>query len=206
MIVRVVAAGFLGGLAVFGAAFAGHVTFGWPERQFRSLAGEEKVKDILADTKTAPGIYMFPLFPRPVAKEDRPAAEKAFAEAYRKGPAGLLILHPPGEDPMTGRTLAREFASNVGTCLLAAWVVSLLAPGRSFATRLFVVVAMSLFAWGSIVVSYGIWYQFPWSFVADELFNALLEGVVGGFVIASIVRVRRTVAYPTGGTIGPEAA
>jgi hypothetical protein len=187
-VLRIIVAGFLGGLAVFNAGYAGHVIFGWPERNIHSLPNATPFKQIIADQKVALGIYTIPAFPQNSAAEDRQAREKAFNEEYRQGPNAMIVIQPAGQDPMTGQTLANEFGTNVACCLLASWIVSLLAPTRSFATRLFVVVAMALFAWISVVVSYGIWYRFPLPFVLDELFNNLLEGTVAGLVIATIVR------------------
>ncbi len=187
-VIRIIAAGFLGGLAVFNASFAGHVVFGWPERQFNTFPDEPRTKQFLADQKLPPGIYNVPHFVMNGPAEEQEARQKAYDDAYRQGPAAILIMQPTGEDPMTGQTLANEFGTNVAGCLLAAWIVSLLAPTRSFATRLFVVVAISLIGWISIVVSYGIWYRFPFLFVLDELFNHLLEGTVAGLVIATLVR------------------
>ncbi|MBY0587270.1 hypothetical protein K2X85_08850 [bacterium] len=187
-VIRVVLAGVLAGAAVFNAGFAGHVVFGWPERNIGGILSEDKIREVFSAEKVAPGMYFFPDMNPDLPPEQRADQEKVLQEKYKQGPSGMLVIHPPGSALNMNQFLSREFATNVGCYLLAAWVVSLLAPQRSFATRIFVVMAISLFSWLSIVVSYGIWYRFTLPFVMDELFNALLEGAVGGLVIALIIR------------------
>jgi hypothetical protein len=193
-VIRVLLAGFLAGVAVFNAAFAGHVIFGWPERHVGAILAEDKVKQVLTDQKVPPGMYFFPRMPMNLPPEQLAQEEKVFQEKYKQGPSGMLLVNPPGSEMNMASMLGPEFGSNVACYLLAAWIVSLLAPSRSFATRVFVVIAISLFAWSSIVVSYGIWYRFTLPFVMDELFNALLEGAVGGLVIALIIPPRKELA------------
>jgi hypothetical protein len=37
------------------------------------------------------------------------------------------------------------------------------------------------------VASQGIWWQFPWPFIRDELLGVILEWCIGGAAIAAII-------------------
>lgn len=184
---RVIFAGMIGGALVFFCGFVAHMIFNWSGRTFSQLPDEGTFRTFFADQRLQPGIYMFPA----MSQADKSEAEwNRVAALYKTGPNALIVVHPTGQEMMDGSTLGMEFLSNVIAALLAAWVVSLLGSQQGFLTRCAVVVAIGLFAWFSIAVSFQIWYRFPWPFIRDELLCALMEWAVAGIAIAAIVRSR----------------
>ena len=187
--VRILLAGVLGGIVVFVCGAVEHMVFGWGGREFQQLKNDSAIADVLKGQQLEHGIYMFPGMLKDVPKEQ---AEKDFTERYKTGPNGLLVIDRTGEEPMGPQQLGFEALSNILAALIAAWIVSLLAPTTDFYTRWLVVFCLGLMAWLSLSASYAIWYRFPWPFIRDELFCALFEWGVAGLVIAAIAKPAKT--------------
>jgi hypothetical protein len=187
MWIRILIAALTGGVLVFVMGATNHMAFQLLDRTFMTLPDEAKVADALQSSGAKPGIYSLPGHPSARDMQDE-VKMKALNERYKAGPSGVIIVAPTGQDMMTGETLFKEFATNTIAALLAAWVVSLMAPETGFVRRWFAVIGMGLMGWFSLVASYGIWYRFPHDFVHDEFLCALLEWGVAGLAIAAIVR------------------
>jgi hypothetical protein len=190
MCVRVLAAGIVAGLLVFGAGAFEHMVLGWSARTMSTLPSETAAADFVRGQKLEPGIYGFPDHPANLSDLSAEEKERVMNEVndrYKAGPNGWIIVGPTGEDMMGGKQFGGEIASNILGALIAAGIVSLLAP-RGFAVRWAVVVLMGIFGWLSISASHYLWYRFPGLWVRDELLAALLEWGVAGLAIAAIVR------------------
>jgi hypothetical protein len=124
------------------------------------------------------------------ADERDPVKMSEANERYKTGPAGLLLVMPPGHDLMTADMLFMEWFSNTLAALAAAWVISLMGADVGYDRRCGAVIAIGVVGWIAITASYGIWYHFSHEFVHDELFCVLLEWSVAGAAIAGIVRRR----------------
>jgi hypothetical protein len=112
----------------------------------------------------------------------------ALNEAYKKGPAALVVVAPTGQDAMGPMQLGGEFATNVFCALLAAAIVAMIRPDAGFAGRWAAVFLMGLMTWVAINASYYLWYRFPLLWVRDELLCTMTEWAVAGIAIAAIVR------------------
>ena len=66
-------------------------------------------------------------------------------------------------------------------------------PGLGFVVRWSFVVLMGVFTWVCANASYHIWWHFPFPFVLDELYCALIEWGLAGIAIAAIVVPRERV-------------
>src|SRR5436190_21334428 len=180
--VRILVAGLVGGILVFFMGFVEHELLGWSARTFLRLEKNAEFRDYLRGDKLGPGMYPFPQMP----KDKTPAETERFSKEWKPGPSGFLIVAPPGDLNM-GKMLGGEFISNVIASLIAAWIVSLISADKTFLWRWKAVVLMGIFGWMSIVASQGIWWQFPWPFIRDELLCTILEWCVGGAAIAGLV-------------------
>lgn len=187
MWLRILLAGLVGGILAFFMGFVSHALLGLQGRAFQNIPDSETFIDQVRSRTLKPGLYWFPDMPTGEDHNDK-AKMDAANEHYKIGPAGMLLIVPTGNDMMTLETLMKEFATNVVSALLAAWIVSLMGADIGFGRRWFAVVVMGTFAWTSLTVSYGIWYHFPHTFVHDELWCSLLEWSVAGLAIAAIVR------------------
>lgn len=193
MFFRVGLGGLLGGVAVFLGGFVTHMAFNWSGRTFSQLANEPEIRKVFTDGGVKPGIYMFPSMAHDLPSDKMESEWNRVNELYKQGPAAFVVVHPTGNDMMSGTTLGLEFATNVIAALFAAAVVAQFGAERGFLTRWLAVVGIGVLTWFSVTASYGIWYRFPWPFVRDELLIALVEWSLAGLAIAAVVRPRRPV-------------
>ena len=184
---RIILGGLIGGVLVFCMGAFNHMVLGLQGRTLHNLPDSDSFIDHVKGRALKPGLYMFPDMPTGESGND---AEKyrAANDAYKKGPAGMLLIVPTGQDMMTGEILGKEFATNTIAAFIVAWIVSLIAADVGFVRRWLAVVLMGAFAWFSLAASYGIWYRFPHDFIHDEFLCAIIEWGVAGLAIAAIVR------------------
>ncbi len=183
---RVLVGGIVGGIVAFGWGAASHMFLGIHDQDFRQVENESKLVDAVRDSVKEPGIYYFPWMD-PADHGDE-AKEKAFTEKYRAGPNGILVRGRDGEDPMSPRELALEFASSVVAALIASIVVAAVGSRCGGVSKVLLVALLGVFAWTSQNASYMIWYRFPKSIEVPELIDAAAEWFLAGIAIAAIVR------------------
>jgi len=186
---RLVLAGLLGGVVFFMCGAVEHMVFQWVDSQIKRLPSETAMTEFVKGQQLQPGIYVFPDMPPAGTPADQ--KEKVYNETnerYKQGPNGLLVVGPTGQDMMDARVMGSEAATNVGMALIAAWILTLLAPGTNYYTRWLIVFLMGVAAWLSMDASYAIWYRFPWPFIRDQLLCAMFEWGVAGLVIAAIAK------------------
>ncbi len=184
MSMRILLGGVLGGLVIFFVSAFTHTVLNWGGRNIGKLPDEEEFTRAFSQQNAASGIYDFPHVAFDASLKD----QEKYNEVYKKGPAGLVVVFPTGEEMMSPQMLGKELATNILGALLMAWIVSQFAPEKTFSVRLLAVIAMGMFAWLAVDASYLIWYRFSQAFVTDALFNGLLENLAAGLVIAAIVR------------------
>jgi len=195
MALRIILGGLIGGVLVFFMGAFNHMVLGLQGRTLHNLPDSASFVENLQGRSLKPGLYLFPDMPTGESGND-PEKYKAANEAYKKGPAGMLLIVPTGHDMMTGETLGKEFATNTIAALIVAWIVSLMAADVGFLRRWLAVFLLGAFAWFSLAASYGIWYRFPHDFIHDEFLCSIIEWGVAGLAIAAIVR-RPRVATPS---------
>jgi len=181
--VRILIAGIVGGILVFFMGFVEHELLGWGSRTFSAVPHDDQFREQVKAHNLSPAMYAFP--PMPKDKTD-PAQMDDFIKKWTTGPSGFLIVAPPGDMNM-GLILGLELLTCTIAALIAAWIVSLISADKTFLWRWKVVVLMGIFGWVSIVASYGIFWQFPWPFIRDDLLCTILEWCVGGAAIAAII-------------------
>ncbi len=184
MSMRILLGGVLGGLVIFFVSAFTHTVLNWGGRNIGKLPDEEEFTRAFSQQNAASGIYDFPHVAFDASLKD----QEKYNEVYKKGPAGLVVVFPTGEEMMSPQMLGKELATNILGALLMAWIVSQFAPEKTFSVRLLAVIAMGMFAWLAVDASYLIWYRFSQAFVTDALFKGLLENLAAGLVIAAIVR------------------
>lgn len=181
--VRIIVAGLVGGILVFFVGFFEHAVLNWGGREIYNLPGDADFRNQFKGRTLPPAIYTFPGMP----KDNSAAEQRRFEAEWGAGPSGLLVIAPQGAPAMSGTTVLLEFVTNIIAGLIAAWIVSLISAEKTFLWRWKVVVLMAIFGWVSLTASYGIWYQFPWPFIRDDLLCTILEWCIGGAAIAGIV-------------------
>lgn len=188
---RVLLAGILGGIALFGGGAISHMVLTLESRKISRLPDESAVSEFVSQQKLDATIYGYPQidpqFDR-LSSADQKVEFERVNNAYRQGPAGYLIVAPTGEDMAGPRQFISELVSDILAATLAAFIAAHLSSYASFLRRWLLIALMAPVAWLSLLYSYSIWYRFPLPFVLDGLFGALVEWVLAGAVIAAVVR------------------
>lgn len=188
--VRILLAGIAGGVIAFVCGAVEHMVFNWQDRAFRDLPNETALMEFLKKEVPEAGIYSFPDMPANTPNDQWDKAYADLNERYKKGPNGILLIGPTGQDMMGPKQLLLEGLSVFLVALIAAWIVASLAADADYIKRWSVVLMIGIAAWLSISVSHGIWYRFPDAFVRDEFLCAIFEWGVAGLAIAAIAKPR----------------
>lgn len=189
---RILLAGILAGILIFVGGFLGHMVFGWVGRTISQLPDEAAMVAFFETQKLPAGVYGFPEMPKDFsarAKDEQEKIWKEIGERYKRGPSAFMIVAPAGEEMMSTSTLFKEFVSNVILGILMATILSLVPGG--FSRKFTVALMLGFCHWLAINYSYHIWYRYPWPWVRDELFGAILESALAGVAIGLIVRDKK---------------
>src|SRR5687768_16168707 len=146
MWLRIVLAGLIGGILLFGMGATNHIVFQLQGRTLLNMTDSETFAEHLKARGLKHGLYVYPDMPTPAEHSDA-AKMAAINERYKAGPSGMLLIAHPGEDMMSLGTLGKELATNVIAALMAAWIISLAGPDVGFARRWFAVVLIGVIAW-----------------------------------------------------------
>ncbi len=181
---QILIAGVLAGVVVFVWGAVWHVLLPFGQAGFRHAANEQTIMSTLKQSLSEPGMYVMPgIDPN---RKHTDSEELAWQQRYAAGPTALLVYHPSGEKPMSAQQLLIELASDIAAALLAALLLSQIAG--PFGKRVGLVAALGLFAWLTISLSYWDWYRFPFTFVAAEGVEQVIAWLLGGLVLAKMVR------------------
>lgn len=187
---RVVIAGILGGLTMFVWLFVAHEFLPLGELGVGEIPNEAPVLGAMQAAIPQAGLYLFPglgLGPSPTLQQ-RNAAMPAYIKKYEQSPHGLLVYHPASGAFPFGAALAREGCLNVLEGLLAAWLLSWAAAGRSYSARAGFVVILGTLAAVTTNVEYWNWYQFPGTYVAGYMVTQIIGFTLLGLVVAAFVK------------------
>lgn len=173
---RLPIAALLGGIVLFFWGFVSHMILPVGEMGHEMAINEDVVMAALKEGLPAKeGVYHVPGL-APDKYEDA-AATAAYSAKAVANPNAVIFYQPVGRDGMAmGPQLGKEFATNVVSALLAAWILALAPFG--FGKRVVIATALGLFAWLVISVPYWNWYRFP----AGLTLGSLIGNVVGWFL------------------------
>ncbi len=191
---RLVVAALGGGVLMFLCGAVAHVGLGLESRAMRALPGEGPFRDTLRAMPLTPGMYQYPSMADWEGGDgDAGARDLALAAEWKKGPSGILLVAPTGEEPMGAYQLGGELASNCLAAALAALALVLQGPA-GFARRWVGLMLLAPVAWLSLTLSHHLWYRFPLSFTVDGLVVALVEWAVAGAFMAWMLTGQRPAA------------
>ena len=187
---RIIAAAIIGGIVVFAWGAFSHMVLPIGELGLASLPEEERMLAPMKGSITERGFYMFP----GTSAHPDEAELKEWEARYKAGPRGVVVYDPSGGPAMGGGQLGSEFASGVGGALVLAIVLSAIGccwrgAGRA-AHGALVGLAMGVFAWLAVDVSYMVWYRFPAMFAAAGLIDQGVGWALAGGVIGLVVKKR----------------
>ena len=192
---RILVAGILGGLALFVWEFVAHMALPLGEAGMSALPNEAAALATFKDVKQD-GLYFFPgggYRSDMTSAEKQQAMEKAAAMMAAGSPGGLLVLHPNGMRGMTPGQLGTQFAADVCSMLLAAFVVAQIGAS-SFGSRLVVTILLSLIPALRSHIPLWNWYGFPATYTMAQITMDVVGFAVGGAIVAKMVQVRARAA------------
>ncbi len=121
-----------------------------------------------------------------MSREASQSEKQAWEAKVKEGPVGVLIIQPSGGEAMSPRQLGTEFATNVVSALLAAFLLTFVRSG--YWGRVLFVTLLGVFGFVTISIPYWNWYGFPVDFTIAEAIDQVAGWFLAGLVLASIVR------------------
>ncbi len=179
-------AALAGGLILFVWSFLAWVILPLHTSSIKSIPNEDAAISMLQQSLSAKSVYIFPT--NPGMKAD-PAAMAAWEEKVRRGPNGMLIYNPGGEDPTMTNQMIMGFVLDVLSALLAAWFLARsTAVASSYVARvaycgmlgIFVSVFSHLMNWN--------WMGTPADFTTGLIVDAIFSWILAGLAIAAIIK------------------
>ena len=181
---RKIVAGLLGGLAAFIWSTIAHTVLPLGEAGVSTLPNETAVLTSLQSEIKQHGLYLFP-----APTEETNQSPEAMMAKYRASPSGILVYNPPGRDFSFPRLLGVEAAGTLFAGLIAA---ALLGRGPiTIAGGALLGANLGIFTWLCVSLSYWNWYDFPRDYVWAEGADQIVGWLLGGIVIALVLRRER---------------
>ncbi len=179
---RVLLSGIVGGILIFGWGYVVHAILPFGRMGLSEVPDEAKWQATLDGAIDQPGLYFFPWAKAKPTKEEL----AAWAEKWKAGPSGLLVLQAKGKDPTDKRTLGIEAGSNILFALIASWILTLAAA--TYAARVAIVTMLGILSWLAVDVSLWNWYGFPTDYLLGQLADHAGGALIAGLAMAAIMR------------------
>jgi hypothetical protein len=177
---RVVIAGVLGGIVMFGWGAVSWTMIPW--HSVGKLSDEAEVVGALKDSAATDGVYFAPAMPE--GEEDAQAED--WELRYAEGPLAFIAYRRAGKDADMTMSLVRGFALSFLSVLLAAAMLATARLRGWFGRFLFVVGFGLLAAIGEGY--YWNYFAFPDDWTAAMAADHIVAWALAGLVLASIVR------------------
>jgi hypothetical protein len=145
---------------------------------------EDTVMAALKANVQADGLYFYPGID--MSKKMSDQEEAAWTAKYKAGPAGLLLYHPTGGEPMQAKLLVVEFVADVVCALIAVIIIA--GTGGGVLYRATIVAMLGLFAWFTLSVSQWNWYGFPFKWIMLDVIDQVAGWFLAGMVMAKLVK------------------
>ena len=188
---NIIIGGIVGGITLFFWGWMAWTVLPLHTASVRPIENEDRVVEVLSSNLGAHGVYSFPSMPREedVSAEEQQLATDEWAKKYQRGPIGMIIYDPHGNDPyMTGQMLS-GFGINLLSAMLAVWLLSRsTAFSGSFIARVaycgVLGVLISIF---SHLTNWN-WLGFPLDYTTAMMTDTVIGWVLAGIGIAAIVK------------------
>jgi hypothetical protein len=154
---------------------------------FSRIPDEQRVVTTLQGSLAADGLYFFPGpdFSGRATPEETAAWERRFLA----GPTGMIVYHPAGSLPVSGRKLVVQLLADMIAAAVAVHVARRM-RGNVWANALGVGL-LGVFAIASVATIYWNWYGFPQAFFVAQCIDMIAGWSLTGVAIAAIVTGRR---------------
>lgn len=175
-----------GGIILFVWSFLAWVILPLHAPTLHEIPDEDAIIAVLKPALSSKAVYAFPHNPGMSADQ---AAQNAWTEKSRRGPGGMIIYDPAGQDPMMSGAMITGFIIDFLSALVVAWLLARsTAVSSSYLGR---VAFCGMFAIFAIVFNYLTmwnWMGFPADFTTALSVDALIAWLLAGLAIAAIVK------------------
>lgn len=176
----------IGAVLVFVLSSIWHVATPLGEVGVQNLPNEAILAPALRLGISQPGFYFFPGMTKTkgMSREQQQAEMQRYAEAYKRGPTGILIYTPGGEEINYGKLLANQFLVGLVCAFFIAWILAVTAAGTTYGQR--VSIALFVAAFGGVLVpaEYWNWYNFPTDYTVTYTAGIIVTWGLTGVVMA----------------------
>jgi hypothetical protein len=154
---------------------------------FSRMPDEQSAIKALQGLLDKDGLYFFPSpdFSGRATREETAAFERRFLA----GPTGMIVYHPAGSSPVSGRKLAVQFLGDTVAAAIAVFVI--VRTGGGIWAGASTVGLLGVFAVASVATIYWNWYGFPDAFFVAQCTDVIVGWSLTGLAIAAIVGGRR---------------
>jgi hypothetical protein len=171
----------LSAVVVFIASSLIHMVLTYHRSDYKKVPNEDRALAALRAEGLTPGVYIFPHAPS--AKE---MGSPEMMEKYKRGPVGMLTVHPSAP-PAMPKFLAQWFVFSVVVGVFVAYVTGrTVAPGAPYLLIFRIAGTVAFLAYAGEEAVSSIWRGQPWSVTLknsiDGLVYALLTGGVFGWL------------------------
>jgi hypothetical protein len=174
----------LSAVVVFVISSLVHMVLKWHASDYRSLANEDAVRDVIRSGNPAPGGYVIPR-----CAEMKDMASEAMKKKYAEGPVGHITILRNGQ-PNMGKHLSMWFLLCVLVSAVAACLASRLIPmDHTYARAAAKLVgAVSFIGYGFGTLQESVWMGRPWSASVKYLIDSALYAVGSALVFYCLWR------------------
>ena len=186
MLIRVLLAGVLGGVAMFVWGYVAHMELPIYTDVGKITPNEDAVLESLKSNLKEPGLYSVPGMDmhKKMTDEEKAAFNKKWSTS---GHALICYNGPSGDEPMSMKTLGCQFVACVITSFLLALVLWKAAGATSFVGKIWMSTLVGVIASVAIDGSFVIWHGFPQSYlvasILDHAASFFLVGTVAAFAL-----------------------
>jgi hypothetical protein len=153
---------------------------------FSRMPDEQRVVTALQGSLEADGLY---LFPSPdFSGRATPDETQAWERRFLAGPTGMIVYHPAGSVPVSGRKLALQLLADMIAAAIAVQVIHRM-RGHLWVNAM-TVGLLGVFAIASVATIFWNWYGLPSAFFVAQCIDIVVGWSVTGVAIALIVTER----------------
>lgn len=186
-------ASLAGGFILFVWGFLAWAVLPLHDASFRSLPNEDHIVPTLQTNITEGGVYYFPGMPEEMpgmSDEQREANMNAWMEQHKRGPLGMIVFHPGGQDPM----MIGQFVGGLIIFLIAAFIAAwLLSRSSAIASTYIARVAycgmLGVFVSFVSYISNMNWLYFPMDYTTAMVADTIIGWLLAGLAIGAIVKM-----------------
>lgn len=186
---KVLVSGVVAGIALFMWGFLTHMVIPLGETGFNYLP-QDKEQQVLAATQAVikePGLYILPGYDRSKTGEELNEELEGWMKSYEEGPNAFLVYHPTGIVPMSPATLGIQLLCDLGTGVILAFVVSLIAQ-QGMGTKVGAVIMIGILTFLETDMPYANWWRFPTDYTAAQLLDKVGGLLIIGLILAAMIR------------------